>query len=71
LLRIIVIIKNIGKNNLVFRRQNEKICQENNEIFLSLIEMIAKFDQVMQEHILRIKDEKIHNHYLGYNIQNE
>jgi hypothetical protein len=33
--------------------------------------MIAEFNQVMQEHIRRIKDREIHNHYFGYNIQNE
>ncbi|XAR53337.1 hypothetical protein NMG60_11021863 [Bertholletia excelsa] len=30
----------------------------------------SKFDQVMQEHIRRIKHE-IHNHYFGHNMQNE
>ena len=69
LLRIIVVIKILSKNNSSLHGKNEKIYQESNGN--CLIEMIAKFDPIMQEHIHRIKNDKIHNHYLGHNIQNK
>ena len=56
---------------MAFRGKNEKIYQENNGNFLSLIEMIAEFDPVMQEHVRHTQHGAIHNHYLGHNIQSE
>jgi len=56
----------LQKNNLKFCGTGENFYKESNKIFLSIIEMVAQFDTIMQEYISRIKDNKIHNHYLGH-----
>ncbi|XP_045802860.1 zinc finger MYM-type protein 1-like [Trifolium pratense] len=69
--RIISIVKFLGRKNLAFRGHNEKLYQNSNDNFLGLIEMVAEFDPIVQEHVRCITYDNLHVHYLGHNIQNE
>lgn len=69
--RIVSGIKYLAEHNIAFRGSNCKLYEPNNGNFLGLIEMMATFDPVMQEHLRRIRSSEIHDHYLGANIQNE
>ncbi|XP_026437501.1 zinc finger MYM-type protein 1-like [Papaver somniferum] len=71
LIRIVSLVKTLVRNNLDFRRDVGKIGEPHNGNFLSFIEMISEFDLAMQEHFRRIKENDIHHHYLGPQIQNE
>jgi len=71
LFRIVAIVKFLAKHSIAFRGHNSKLYDDSNGNFLGLIEMLAEFDPVIQEHVRRITNEETHVHYLGPRIQNE
>ena len=71
MLRIISIVKFLGKHNLVFHDTNEKLHQNSNGNFLGLIEMLDSFDPIVQEHVRPNTNDETCVYYLGHNIQNE
>ena len=64
-------MKTLSRNNLPFRRSNEKIYEKNNGFFCQLIEFLAEFDPIMKYHLRRVVDKEVQNHYLSQKIQNE
>ncbi|XP_047124137.2 uncharacterized protein LOC101241093 [Hydra vulgaris] len=68
LLRLMNITLYLAENNKALQGSSDKLFTPQNGKFLGLIQMLAKFDPVMQKH-LALADTS--DHYCGKNIQNE
>lgn len=71
LTRLISITQSLAERNLAFRGSSDKLFQPDNGNFLKEVELLAKFDPVLENHVSRIKDGETHAHYLSKDIQNE
>lgn len=69
--RILSIIHHLAIHNDAFRGTIDILYGKGNGKFLGIIEMLEKFDPIMEEHLRRIKDEETRVHYLGHAIQDE
>ena len=69
--RLMNIILYLAENNMALRGSSDKLYTPNNGKYLGLIQLIAKFDPILQEHINRILRKEIADHYCGKNIANE
>lgn len=65
LIRLISIIQSLAERNLALRGSVDTLHQANNGNFLKEVELIAKFDPVLKDHIRQIDSGMQHNTYLG------
>ena len=61
----------MAERNLAFRGSVDTLHQDNNGNILKEVELVAKFDPVLKEHVRRIDSGAQHTTYLGKTIQNE
>ncbi|XP_029054570.2 zinc finger MYM-type protein 1-like [Osmia bicornis bicornis] len=67
--RITAIILYLAQHNLAFRGSSDTLNTPHNGNFLDLIQLVAKFDSVLNDHLNRTAIKG--HHYLSHSIQNE
>uniref|UniRef100_H3ATE8 TTF-type domain-containing protein n=1 Tax=Latimeria chalumnae TaxID=7897 RepID=H3ATE8_LATCH len=68
---IIVIVQFLAERNLTLHGNVDRLFEPHNGNFLGQVELMAKYEAVMAEHLRHIQSKEIHDHYLGKTIQNE
>ncbi|XP_067132434.1 zinc finger MYM-type protein 1-like [Centruroides vittatus] len=69
--RLFSVVQFLAERNIAFRGSIENLSDARNGIFLGILELLGKFDPVMQDHIQRIATKQIHQSYLSKTVQNE
>ena len=61
----------LAENNMAFKGTSDKLYTPNNGKFLGLVQLLAKFDPVIQEYLRFAMKGGVSNHYCGKDIQNQ
>ncbi|XP_036004551.1 zinc finger MYM-type protein 1 [Fundulus heteroclitus] len=70
--RLVAIIQSLAERNMSFRGSTDTLNKPDNGHFLKEVELMARFDPVMKQHVSRVESGAgRHGHYLGKTIQNE
>ena len=71
LTRLIAIVQSLAVRNLALRGHTETLFTPSNGNFLQEVELMARFDPIMKDHLNRVTRGASHNSYLGQHVKNE
>ncbi|XP_023809021.1 zinc finger MYM-type protein 1-like [Oryzias latipes] len=72
LTRLIAIVQSLAVRNLALRGHTETLFTSSNGNFLKEVELMARFDPIMKDHLNRVlRGTASHNSYIGHHVQNE
>ncbi len=72
LTRLAAIVQSLAVRNLALRGHTETLFTPSNGNFLKEVELMARFDPIMKDHLNRVeRGTASHNSYLGHHVQNE
>lgn len=69
--RLLSVTLYLSKNNLAFRGSSDKFYTQSNGNYLSLVELLGKYDDVTTELLLKTLSREKTVHYCSHSIQNE
>lgn len=74
--RILDVVLTLGERGLSFQGDSAMIGDANNGNFLALIELLSRYDPILQEHVSKVREaqkkgKRLQAHYLSYSSQNE
>ncbi|EMP25310.1 Zinc finger MYM-type protein 1 [Chelonia mydas] len=70
--RLIAIVRVLATQNLALHGTSDQLYVPNNRNFLKIVELMAEFDAVLQDHLRRVTTQEMYtHHFLGKTIQNE